>query len=253
MSSKDIQNQYSKELSKKYNSDYRFDHPHQFMAYFSWLAKMGDIHGKRILDLACGSGTSTRMLSDKGASVVGVDISESMLEIAVQHEKDTPTGNTYILSDASIPKSYDEKPFDMVVAAFLLHYARNYSVLEGFIKNISLNVKSGGTFISINLSPTHPIVTPGVNISHSSRWLGEPFKDGSPLEVILWSPDNKPVVTLTDYHWSKETYEKIFKEAGFSNVEWKEIKMHEEGKTLENWKDLERNNMLVILRATKSL
>jgi ubiquinone/menaquinone biosynthesis C-methylase UbiE len=242
---------YDEELSRKYNSDYRFDHPHQFMAYSTWLEEIGDIKGKKVLDLACGGGTSTRMLSDHGACVVGVDISEAMLRVALQKEKDNPAGNKYILADASVPELYSEEKFDMVVAAFMLHYANNLEMLKGFVKNIALNLNSGGRFVSINMSPVHPILLPGKDLSGSSKWLDEPFKDGTRLEVILWSGENKPILTLTDYHWSKETYEEVFKEAGLMNIQWTELRMHEEGKKLKNWKEIEKKNMLVIISATK--
>jgi 2-polyprenyl-3-methyl-5-hydroxy-6-metoxy-1,4-benzoquinol methylase len=34
---------------------------------------LGNIKGKKILDLACGEGSNTRILARKGATVVGVD------------------------------------------------------------------------------------------------------------------------------------------------------------------------------------
>lgn len=244
-------NPYNEELSKKYNSDYKFDHPHQFMAYSTWLNEIGDVKGKKILDLACGSGISSRMLSDKGAEVVGVDISQPMLEVAKQRESADPAGNKYILADAAIPELYSRGQFDLVVAAFLLHYADSIDVLDGFMQNISLNLKPGGKFVSINISPDHPIVSPGKNISHSSVWLDKPFSDGSRLEVTLWDQQDKLICKLIDYYWSKATYEASLKRAGLDNIRWTEIKMHEDGKSLENWEKLEKQNMLVVIRATK--
>lgn len=245
------ENQYDKKLSAKYNSKYRFDHPHQFMAYATWLDTIGDIRGLKVLDLACGAGISTRMLSDKGAVVTGVDISESMLAEARGVEAKNSAGNKYIFGDASIPKLYAEEPFDLVVATFMLHYADTKKMLESFAKNIALNLKSGGRFVAINLSPDHPIITPGQNISHSSKWLDEPFKDGSRIEVVLWNLKNEPIVTLTDHHWSSETYEACLRSAGLSNIQWIEPSMHEAGKQLENWQEIEKQNMLVIIEAKK--
>lgn len=38
--------------------------------------------GKKVLDLACGTGTVTKLLSEKGYDVAGMDISDEMLTVA---------------------------------------------------------------------------------------------------------------------------------------------------------------------------
>jgi len=45
-------------------------------------ALLGDIRGKTVLDLGCGSGENSLLLARRGADVVGVDISESLLALA---------------------------------------------------------------------------------------------------------------------------------------------------------------------------
>ena len=54
-----------------------------------------------VLDLGCGTGTLTRMLAKKGFDMIGVDLSEDMLDIA--HEKeaesDEPCGAIYLCQD----------------------------------------------------------------------------------------------------------------------------------------------------------
>jgi len=191
------------------------------------------------------------MLADRGAKVAGVDISESMLALAKKEEAQHAMGIEYVLADASVPSLYSGGPFDLVVAAFLLHYAPTREALDGFIQNIGLNLKPGGRFVTINMSPEHPIISPGPNISHSSKWLDEPFKNGSRIEVKLWTKSNEEICTLIDYHWSKKILEESFVNAGFENVKFVEVRMHEEGKKLSDWKELEKNNMLVIIEATK--
>ncbi len=43
------------------------------------LDHLGSIDGRRILDLGCGKGRFSRALHDRGASVIGMDLSRAML------------------------------------------------------------------------------------------------------------------------------------------------------------------------------
>lgn len=65
------------------------------------------IEGKLLLDLGCGKGRFARRLTDRGATVIGLDISRKMLERADR----TPR---VLASAASIP--FAEKTFDAVYA-----------------------------------------------------------------------------------------------------------------------------------------
>jgi SAM-dependent methyltransferase len=60
------------------------------------IAALGDVSGKRILDVGCGSGSTSRTLSSLGAKVTGADISADLLEVA----KDKG-GADYLMADAS--------------------------------------------------------------------------------------------------------------------------------------------------------
>jgi ubiquinone/menaquinone biosynthesis C-methylase UbiE len=47
-------------------------------------ALLGDVAGRTVLDLGCGSGENSLLLARRGAAVIGVDISESLLALAGQ-------------------------------------------------------------------------------------------------------------------------------------------------------------------------
>ena len=45
-----------------------------------------DLHGKKVLDIGCGMGQHARQYSEMGAeSVLGIDLSEKMLQYAREH------------------------------------------------------------------------------------------------------------------------------------------------------------------------
>jgi 2-polyprenyl-3-methyl-5-hydroxy-6-metoxy-1,4-benzoquinol methylase len=71
---------------------------------------MGEVAGKRICDLACGQGRVARQLADRGASVVGIDLSTKLLAIARCHEETDPRGIEYVQADA---QRLDDKVFGL--------------------------------------------------------------------------------------------------------------------------------------------
>src|SRR5687767_15331504 len=56
---------------------------------YSFMRHLGPVNGQSILDLACGEGSWARKFKRMGANrVVGVDISEEMLKLAINEETD---------------------------------------------------------------------------------------------------------------------------------------------------------------------
>ena len=78
-----------------------------------------DLRGARILDAGCGTGVLSRMLDERGAEVVGVDISEKLIEVA----KDRSNLNKNIEYFAGDMKEQSFGNFDYIIAMdSLIHY-----------------------------------------------------------------------------------------------------------------------------------
>ena len=68
---------------------------------YSFMKRIGDVKGKKVVDMACGEGHFARRLRRAGAaSMLGVDVSERMIELARAQEKDQPLGIEYRVEDA---------------------------------------------------------------------------------------------------------------------------------------------------------
>src|SRR5512133_1076108 len=53
------------------------------MEHLTFVTLLGDVSGRRVLDLGCGGGQLAYYLAEAGAaSVAGIDVSEQMLEVA---------------------------------------------------------------------------------------------------------------------------------------------------------------------------
>jgi 2-polyprenyl-3-methyl-5-hydroxy-6-metoxy-1,4-benzoquinol methylase len=83
------------------------------------LRMLGDIRGRRVLDAGCGHGYLSRMLAERGASVVGVEPTDTMFGYAQDEERERPVGITYVQADLATLPDLGE-PFDVVVCSMVL-------------------------------------------------------------------------------------------------------------------------------------
>lgn len=63
------------------------------------LDMLGELGGRRVLDLGCGAGATTIELADRGAIATGVDVSEALLDVA--RTRDEAFRCTFIEGDAA--------------------------------------------------------------------------------------------------------------------------------------------------------
>jgi len=95
------------------------------------LDALGPLDEKRVLEVACGTGRFTVMLAERGADVVGMDISEAMLEQGRRKARTAGVEETlsFMQGDAGrLP--FPDDHFDAVFAMRFFHLAPDP---EGFI------------------------------------------------------------------------------------------------------------------------
>ncbi|MBO3464068.1 methyltransferase domain-containing protein [Aetokthonos hydrillicola Thurmond2011] len=188
---------------------------------YTFFKMLGDIAGKSILDLACGEGSYTRKLKLSGAGrVVGVDISQKMIELARQEEAKQPLGIEYIVGDVlEIGKIGS---FDLVVAAYLLNYAQTKEELLKMCQAIFINLQPGGRFVTINdnilLRPE--FYSKSAKYGMNKSISGE-LQEGTPITYTM--SINGSTFSFLNYYLSQETYESVFREVGFKQVRWQKL------------------------------
>ena len=193
------------------------------------------IEKARILELACGSGFYTYSFLEWGASsVLGVDISPVMIEEAKRQGQGKEV--SFINADCSIPKAYDGGPFDIVFGAWLLNYAPDRAGLVSIFRNIAMNLKDGGRFVSITVPPSSDPIA-----SITAEANARPMPEGSGYLIYYHLRDvedgiffrvhgETPVGELNFdcYHLKKELYEEAAREAGLKgDLEWGVTKVPE--------------------------
>lgn len=102
-----------------------------------------------VMDLGCGTGTMTRLLAAGGYDMIGVDISEEMLEIAIQRSgeaDEAATGILYLLQDMRAFELYGTVRA-VVSVCDSMNYLMEYDDLVQVLSLINNYLDPGGVFI----------------------------------------------------------------------------------------------------------
>lgn len=193
----------------------------------TFLHLAGDLSGKRVVDVACGSGYSTRLLAKNNpALLIGIDASKEMIHLASSHDKEFPLGINYFQGKVEGFNFKKLKPIDMITALFLLHYADSKEKLLQICKSIYNALSPTGKFITITSNPDFPqMIDKQYEVT---SYMPKPYKEGSFRFVKYWRNNIKLCSFLTHY-WSQNTIEQKLKDAGFNNITFHLPLVSEEG------------------------
>ena len=198
----------------------------KYIEEYTLFEMLGDISGEKALDLACGEGFYTRKLKSAGArEVTGVDVSPEMVRLAEAEERARPTGCRYLNRDAAALVL--EEPVDLVVAMYLLNYARDANELLRFVQAAHDALKPGGQFVGFN---DNVLNAPGGTVSYARYGFEKEYKgtpagvapsEGDPI-VYRFTNDDGTRFEFNNYYLSPGTYRQAYEETGFSGFRWVE-------------------------------
>ena len=102
---------------------------------------------RTLLDLACGTGTMSRLLAQRGAQVVGVDLSEGMLAVARVRAEEAKLPIAFHAQDAAM-LDLGEQRFDGVLCLFdSLNYILEPERLQAAFARVAAHLRPGGVFV----------------------------------------------------------------------------------------------------------
>lgn len=124
-----------------------------------WKRRLVDmaspVAGARALDLATGTGDIAFALAAGGASVVGLDITRRMIELARAKQPTVPAAPRFLVGDM-LALPFPDRSFDVVTTGYGL---RNVPNLTLAIQEIRRVLKPGGRMLSLDFNrPTHGFV-----------------------------------------------------------------------------------------------
>ena len=165
--------------------------------------------GTTVLDLGCGYGENCKEFSTLGAkSVVGIDISKNMLEVA---ERENKLDNISFINMSINDLAELEQKFDVVLSSLAVHYIENF---DKMLRSINRLLSDGGLFI---FSQEHPLTTA---LKKENYWSQD--DEGNVLHYNLTDyslPGERRTSWIVDdvikYHRSFSTILNSLIEAGF--------------------------------------
>jgi ubiquinone/menaquinone biosynthesis methyltransferase len=191
----------------------------------------GPLEGKRALDLACGTGDIAFHLSRRGASVIGLDITHRMVEIAHSKIHRVPSTedrvpntehrvpntehrvpNTGFVVGDMMALPFPDAQFNVVTTGYGL---RNVPELDGALREIIRVLRPGGLLLSLDFNrPSNGLVR-GV-------YLGYLTLVGSLLGFVLHrDPDTYRYIPESIRRYpGAAAVGRMMRDDGFATAEW---------------------------------
>ncbi len=114
------------------------------------LRFMGDVKGKRILDLGCGEGGYSRELAKRGASLVAVDCSRRTIDYAVRLAQKENLPIDHFVRNSNDLFGIKSESFDAVLCSMMLMDCEDF---EGTLREAYRVLKPGGRLFASVLHP----------------------------------------------------------------------------------------------------
>ncbi|MBD3405407.1 MAG: methyltransferase domain-containing protein [Candidatus Lokiarchaeota archaeon] len=188
---------------------------------------MGNVEGKRLLDAGCGEGYLSRYYAEKGADVVGVDISSQLIEICKEKARNN---QEFHVGDICDLKLFRDTSFDLILCNLvLLNVPCLFKALEEFQRVL----RNTGHLVFSIVHPAFDFYGPGTwemgeKDSETNRRIGLFFKidnyfDERPYERYWRSRDGRKFPrAISFFHRTISTYINAILNAGFQIQDFRE-------------------------------
>lgn len=139
------------------------------------LKHLGDIKGKKLLDIGCGAGENSVYFAKKGAICTATDYSPGMVEVAKKFaKKNSVTIETCVMN--AMEMDFPDNTFDIAYASNILHHVDQFKT----IKEMHRVLKSGGKACFWDPLKHNPIINVYRRIATKVR-----TEDEHPLDINI--------------------------------------------------------------------
>jgi SAM-dependent methyltransferase len=142
---------------------------------------LGDVAGRRVLEIGCGSAPCSRWLVQQGADVVAFDLSAGMLARAAELNRSTGIDVPLVQADAAALPLADAS-FDVVLYRLVLHHIAFQGPLAPCFEEAARLLRPGGVLVAIEPGLWHPV---GAGLQLANRAGLGVWTHGTPDDVPL--------------------------------------------------------------------
>jgi len=171
---------------------------HWYTMFNPILEYLGDIRGKKILDIGCGSGELTNELSKKAKLVVGVDFSQEWIDYC--RGKYTNKNLNFIKAKASNLRSFKNDYFDIVVMNMVLPNIETAGDVKKTFEEIGRVIKKSGVFIFSDLHPLCIMAAEEGNRKQKYSKNFSYFKNGAEFSALVKIAGKE--IEFKNNHWT---------------------------------------------------
>lgn len=177
---------------------------HPFVVFPALHKALGDVRNKKILDLGCGSGYFSHSLVQRGANVVGVDISEKWIDIC-KKEYANVKNLEFFIADGFDLRQFADETFDFVIMNMVFINISALDKVKKIFQEVSRVLKKSGQLIFTDLHPLALMIEQTLCESQTYLPGFSYFKDGSEFKSKVKLVDGSEI-EFKDIHWTLETY-----------------------------------------------
>jgi len=185
---------------------------------FGW---MGDIAGKRILDLGCGEGRHARALAQRGAQVTAIDCAAFSVARAEEKAREAGLRIAHRVRNSNGLHGIEDGSFDIVLCAMMLMDCED---LHGTIREIVRVLKPSGRLFASVLHPCFAVSgREGEGIGRMDKGLEKKVVVKNYFYPTQWEqPITKTGATVIWRHRTLQDYVKAFTAGGLTIVDLNE-------------------------------
>ena len=176
------------------------------------LSLLGNVKGKKILEIGCGTGYWLKILTEQGARCTGLDMSENQIKVA--KEDDPEKKIDYFVADASKKINLDDDSFDIIFSEHVFLEISDLSDIKRIFKEAYRLLRNNGFLIVSDLHPLAPETNfPNIEVDKEYTY----FKSGFPVKIISTKPDGT-VTKYIDFHWTFQDLINSMTESGLKVI-----------------------------------
>lgn len=164
--------------------------------------------GSRILDFGCGSGNFTRLLSETGYAVTGLDVSAGQIEQARQQDSKTE----YLLYRGLLANQLAGRLFDAICVNLTICCIPD-SELRYVLRDLASVLKPGGVIVTLE-----PNLEDALGCDYGTIRFGDAANptNGDVIEVALIHQEVE--LPLEDIYRTRDYHRELLNEAGFVDI-----------------------------------